>query len=141
MAIQRSSFVFGVLCSTLLFAAALSGQASAHSVTQTFRVNGLPLPSASWDRQAGIDAVQADAWFENYKFLNGENLERLRIHYATLGTPHRNAQCDIDNAVLVLHWTGADSRALLAPSFMKALFDPGRPLDARHYYLIFIDNV
>jgi hypothetical protein len=35
----------------------------------------------------------------------------VRIHYATLGTPpHRNAQGDVENAVLVLHWTGADGR-------------------------------
>jgi homoserine O-acetyltransferase len=86
-------------------------------------------------------AVQADATFDNYKFRDGETLERLKIHYATLGTPHRNAQGDIDNAVLVLHWTGADSRALLSPTYTKALFDPGRPLDANRYYLIFADSV
>jgi homoserine O-acetyltransferase len=81
------------------------------------------------------------AWFENYKFRDGESSPRLRIHYATLGTPHRNAQGDIDNAVLVLHWTGADGRALLSPTYMNALFDPGRPLDAHSYYLIFPDSV
>ncbi|MBA2937218.1 alpha/beta fold hydrolase [Paenibacillus sp. CGMCC 1.16610] len=99
------------------------------------------MPSASRDRQAVSGAVQADACFKNYKFRSGETLERLRIHYATLGTPHRNAKGDIDNAVLVLHWTDADSRALLAPSFMKALYNPGRPLDTQRYYLIFVDNV
>jgi homoserine O-acetyltransferase/O-succinyltransferase len=31
--------------------------------------------------------------------------------------------------------------ALLSPTYMKALFAPGRPLDARRYYLIFPDNV
>ena len=86
-------------------------------------------------------AVQADAWLDNYTFRNGETLERLKIHYATLGTPHRNARGDIDNAVLVLHWTGADGSTLLSPTFTKALFDAGRPLDARRYYLIFPDNV
>jgi homoserine O-acetyltransferase/O-succinyltransferase len=93
------------------------------------------------DRQVNPAAVQADAWFDNYKFRNGETLERLKIHYATLGTPHRNAQGDIDNAVLVLHWTGADGRTLLDATYTKALFDPGRPLDASRYYLIFPDNV
>jgi homoserine O-acetyltransferase len=86
-------------------------------------------------------AVQADAWFDNYKFRDGETLARLKIHYSTLGTPHRNAQGEIDNAVLVLHWTGADSRALLSPTYSKALFDPGSPLDARRYYLIVPDSV
>jgi homoserine O-acetyltransferase len=97
--------------------------------------------AAPWAQEANPAAVQTDAWFDNYKFRNGETLERLKIHYATLGTPHRNARDDIDNAVLVLHWTGADGRALLSPTFTKALFDPGRPLDASRYYLIFPDSV
>ncbi|MFF2090881.1 alpha/beta fold hydrolase [Paenibacillus sp. NPDC058174] len=85
--------------------------------------------------------VQADAWFDNYKFRSGETLDRLRIHYVTMGTPRRDTYGEIDNAVLVLHWTGASSQNLLAPEFRKALFNPGKPLDAGRYYLIFIDNV
>jgi homoserine O-acetyltransferase len=94
-----------------------------------------------WDKRANPAAVEADAWFDNYRFHDGETLARLKIHYATLGTPHRDANGEIDNAVLVLHWTGADSRALLSPTYVKALFDPGRPLDARRYYLIFPDSI
>src|SRR5579872_489678 len=70
-----------------------------------------------WDRSGSREAVQADAWFENYRFRSGETLQRLKIHYAMLGTPHRNARGEIDNAVLMLHWTGADGRALLSPLF------------------------
>jgi homoserine O-acetyltransferase len=112
---------------------------------------GSPLPhtaqaqdgtgAAPWDRQENSVVKQADAWFENYKFRDGESIPRLRIHYATLGISHRNDQGDIDNAVLVLHWTGADGRALLSPTYMKALFDRGQPLDAHSYYLIFPDSV
>ena len=65
----------------------------------------------------------------------------MRIHYATLGSPHRAEDGQIDNAVLVLHWTGASGRALLTPAYMQALFDPGRPLDAARYFLIFADSV
>ncbi|MEI5998157.1 alpha/beta fold hydrolase [Paraburkholderia bengalensis] len=93
------------------------------------------------DQRGNPAANQADAWFDNYRFRDGETLPRLKLHYATLGTPHRNAQGAIDNAVLVLHWTGADGRTLLGPTYTKALFDPGRPLDANRYYLIFPDNV
>lgn len=57
------------------------------------------------------------------------------------GTPHQNAKGEIDNAVLALHWTGGDSRVLLSPTFTQALFNPGRPLDAKRYYLIFPDSV
>src|ERR1700741_2802613 len=98
--------------------------------------NGGPLGAG--DNQA---AKQAEANFGHYQFRDGESLDDLHIHYATMGQPHRNARGDIDNAVLVLHWTGADGRALLSPTFTKALFDPGRPLDAGRYYLIFPDSV
>ena len=86
-------------------------------------------------------AAQADAWFENYRFRDGEILPRVRIHYATLGRLHRNAQGQIDNAVLVIHWTGADGNTLLSRNYMPALFAPGRPLDATRYFLILPDNV
>ena len=85
--------------------------------------------------------MPADAWFEQYRFRDGEVLPRLRLHYATLGTPHRNAAGEIDNAVLVVHWTGVDGSALLTKNYVDALFAPGRPLDAARYYLIFPDNV
>ena len=86
-------------------------------------------------------ATQAEAVFANYRFRDGQTLPEVRIHYATLGSAHRNAAGQVDNAVLVLHWTGSDSRVLLTPGYMKALFDPGRPLDARHYFLIFADSI
>lgn len=74
-------------------------------------------------------------------FRDGETLPQLRIHYATLGKPDRDAHGEIDNAVLVLHWTGADGRAVLSPESTESLYDSGRPLDANRYYLIFVDNV
>lgn len=86
-------------------------------------------------------AKQADAYYDDYRFRDGESLPRLRLHYATLGSPHRNEHGDIDNAVLVLHWTASAGSALLTPEYVKALFDPGQPLDARRYYLIFPDNL
>ena len=126
--------------SALLGAVALGGQSAAQPNTSkpqpSSEANGSPL-----DRQENVAAKQADAWFENYRFRDGETIARVRIHYATLGSPNRDARGDIDNAVLVLHWTGADGRVLLTPTYMKALFDPGRALDAHRYFLIFPDNV
>jgi homoserine O-acetyltransferase/O-succinyltransferase len=72
-------------------------------------------------------ATQANVVFTNYQFRSGDILPQVRIHYATLGSPHRGTSGQIDNAILVLHWTGSDSRALLTPTYMQALFDPGRP--------------
>src|SRR5580693_6349868 len=97
--------------------------------------------SARWTQEHSGIAAQADALFENYHFHDGEILPRVRIHYATLGSPHRNPQGQIDNAVLVIHWTGADGNTLLSKNFMEALFAPGRPLDATRYFLILPDNV
>jgi homoserine O-acetyltransferase/O-succinyltransferase len=121
-----------------LFATTLAGSAFAQSTSSSAAGSG---PASPWDQRVNADAIQVDAWFQNYKFRNGGTLERLKIHYAILGTPHRNAKGDIDNAVLVLHWTGGDSRVLLSPTFTQALFNPGRPLDAKRYYLIFPDSV
>ena len=54
--------------------------------------------------------------------------------------PHRAANGDIDNAVMVLHWTGSSSASLLTEEYIASLFSDGAPLDARRYYLIFPDN-
>jgi homoserine O-acetyltransferase len=97
--------------------------------------------SSRWTQEQSEIAAQADAWFEDYRFHDGEILPRVRIHYATLGRPHRNAQGQIDNAVLVIHWTGADGNTLLSRNYMQALFAPGRPLDATRHFLILPDNV
>ncbi len=98
-------------------------------------------PRAPWEVQANGAAKPADVIYHNYRFRNGQVLPDLRIHYATLGQPHRNAAGEIDNAVMVLHWTGASGASLLSPNYMSALFDPGRPLDRSRYFLIFPDNV
>jgi homoserine O-acetyltransferase/O-succinyltransferase len=97
--------------------------------------------SGPWGGGDNPAAQQRDANFPRYTFRDGETLDNVRIHYATMGEPHRNASGEIDNAVLVLHWTGSDSRAVLTPLYMKALYDPGRPLDARQYFLIFPDSI
>jgi homoserine O-acetyltransferase len=98
-------------------------------------------PSSVFPGYVSSAAKQTDVWLDNYRFRDGEMLARLRLHYATLGTPRRNANGQIINAVLVLHWTGADSSVLQGPGYMTALFALGRPLDAQKYYLIFPDNV
>lgn len=131
----KISVLSGILLTSSLCASPAFAQPN------TLTPAGSNVTASPWDRQINTAAVQADAWFDNYTFRDGQILKRLKIHYATLGKPHRNTKGDIDNAILVLHWTGADSRALLSPTFMKALFDSGRPLDANRYYLIFADSV
>lgn len=84
--------------------------------------------------------TQADAIYDNYRLRDGETIERLRLHYATLGSPHRDGKGEIDNAVMVLHWTGNSGASLLTPEYIKSLFAEGAPLDADRFYLIFPDN-
>jgi homoserine O-acetyltransferase/O-succinyltransferase len=84
---------------------------------------------------------QSDALFANYKFRDGETLPTLRVHYVTLGHPHKNETGAVDNAVLVLHWTNASGNALLTPEYRRALFAPGSPIDATRFYVIIPDDV
>ena len=77
----------------------------------------------------------------NFVFSDGEKLPVLHLHYRTLGTPHRGRDGHVDNAVLLLHGTGGSSRSFLIPTFADVLFGPGQPLDTRHYFLIFPDEI
>ena len=71
---------------------------------------------------------------KNFKFGSGESLPELKLHYLTLGTPHRNAAGHVDNAVLLLHGTGGNAHSLLNPLFSNVLFVPGgRP---RHHEIL-----
>lgn len=92
--------------------------------------------------QASVDGMrQSDVIFSNYKFRDGETLPQLRMHYATLGNPHRNTEGVIDNAILLLHWTNASSQALLLPEYQDALFAHGAPLDVTRFFVIIPDDV
>jgi homoserine O-acetyltransferase len=90
---------------------------------------------------AAIDPRQADAFYVNHRFRNGETLDQLRLHYALLGQPHRDKHGAIDNAVLLLHWTNASSQDLLSPEYKEALFAPGAPFDITRFFVIIPDNV
>ena len=61
-------------CGTLLATVALAGQANAQSPHAPIETNASP-----WDRQENAAARHADAWFENYKFRNGETIASGRM--------------------------------------------------------------
>lgn len=90
---------------------------------------------------AALSRREDDASFANYKFRDGQTLPTLRLHYATFGTPHKNTEGAVDNAVLFLHWTNASSQALSSAEFQKALFAAGAPLDSTRYYVIIPDDI
>jgi homoserine O-acetyltransferase/O-succinyltransferase len=85
--------------------------------------------------------TEGDVTLRDFRFRSGETMAELRIHYATLGTPHRDARGNIDNAVMVLHGTGGSGRQFLQPQFADALYGPGQPLDLARHYVILPDGI
>lgn len=77
----------------------------------------------------------------NFKFGDGRILPVLRLHYLTLGKPHRDSAGHTDNAVLLLHGTGGNASSLLNPVFSNVLFGPGALLDINKYFLILPDDI
>jgi homoserine O-acetyltransferase len=88
-----------------------------------------------------IEPKAADYVVRDFRFRSGETLPKLRLHYYTLGTPHRNAKGEIDNAVMVLHGTGGSGRQFLQPQFADVLLAPGGLLDPAKYFVILPDNI
>lgn len=84
-------------------------------------------------------ATPHDFVMKDFRFRTGETLPELKIHYYTVGTPHRDAGGEIDNAVLLLHGTGGNGRSLLNPIFADVLMVPGGLLDPSKYFLILPD--
>lgn len=84
---------------------------------------------------------EADFRIHDVRFRSGESMAEVRIHYSTLGEPHRDAHGQIDNAVMVLHGTGGSGHQFLAPQFADELYGPGQPLDIRKYWIILPDNI
>jgi homoserine O-acetyltransferase len=85
VAALRWSVLFGALLSVGSLTPAM-----AEDMTQAAQPARTKVPPP-WDVTANPAAQQQEAWFDNYQFRDGETLTRLRIHYATLGKPHRDA--------------------------------------------------
>jgi homoserine O-acetyltransferase len=109
------------------------------------------LTVATWFATAALPALaqtdyasqltEGDVVLRDFRFASGETLPELRIHYATLGTPRRDAEGRIVNAVMVLHGTGGSGRQFLQPQFADELYGPGQPLDITRYYVILPDGI
>ena len=97
-------------------------------------------PALAQNNYASLLA-EGDVMLRDFRFGSGETLPELRIHYATLGTPRRDAAGRIVNAVMVLHGTGGSGRQFLQPQFADELYGPGQPLDIRRYYIILPDGI
>jgi homoserine O-acetyltransferase len=91
--------------------------------------------TSHWPAQDGNYVIQ------NFHFGSGESIPELKLHYLTLGKPHRDAAGHTDNVVLLLHGTGGDAHSLLNPVFSDVLFGPGQPLDITKFYIILPDDI
>jgi homoserine O-acetyltransferase/O-succinyltransferase len=90
-------------------------------------------------------AVQGDYVVRDFKFHTGEKLAELHQHYASWGTPRRNAAGEVTNAVLLLHGTMGAGINWGGPSAespnVHPLFGPGGALDMGEYYVIAPDTI
>lgn len=85
--------------------------------------------------------AEGDHVVRGFRFASGERLPELRLHYRTLGTPRRDAQGRVTNAVLWLHGTGGSGAQFLRPQFADVLLTPGGPLDPADWYVILPDSI
>ncbi|MBZ6377711.1 alpha/beta fold hydrolase [Pacificimonas aurantium] len=128
-----------------LRAAQLSAARMSHlifSVTALI-ASAIAAPGLAQDAQPfdTSQAVEADFVMDEFTFGTGERLEDVRLHYRTLGTPHRGPDGEIDNAVMILHGTGGTGAQFLRPRFTDLLFGEGQPLDTSRYFIILPDNI
>jgi homoserine O-acetyltransferase len=82
-----------------------------------------------------------DFVIKNFKFKSGETLPELSLHYVSLGTPQRDANGKVTNAVLILHGTGGSGNQFINERFAGVLFGPGQLLDATRYFIVLPDNI
>jgi homoserine O-acetyltransferase len=124
----------GILIATLIL---LSVAASSQTNSPAPAVAPTPVsaPAVNWPTADGTTILPS------FRFGTGETLPQLKLHYLTLGTPHRNAAGHVDNAVLLLHGTGGSAHSLLNPIFSNVLFGTGEPLDITKYFLILPDDI
>lgn len=85
--------------------------------------------------------TEGDHIIRDFRFQTGETLSEVRMHYRTLGTPRRDSQGIVRNAVLVLHGTTGSSAQFLRAEFAGELFGKDQLLDASRYFIIIPDNL
>jgi homoserine O-acetyltransferase len=92
-------------------------------------------------RGAVAGATEHDFVIHDVTFTDGSTLPELKIHYATIGTPRREADGKVHNAVIILHGTTGSGAGFLGASFGGQLFGPGQLLDSATHYIILPDGI
>ncbi|WP_439106400.1 alpha/beta fold hydrolase [Congregibacter sp.] len=91
---------------------------------------------------AALELLPVDGQFtiDNFSYEDGST-ESLTQHYRTLGTPRRNAEGEVTNAVLIMHGTTGSGAGFLRDKFAAVLFSSGGILDASRYYIVLTDAI
>ena len=83
----------------------------------------------------------ADYLIHDFRFNSGEALPEVRMHYLTFGSPRRDGNGKVRNAVLILHGTTGNSSNFVRAEFAGELFGSGQLLDATRYFVVIPDNL
>ena len=100
-------------------------------------IGAVPAAAEDW----AAKAERHDIRLADFTFDTGATLRSITMTAYTLGTPQRDAEGRITNAIMLLHGTGGDGHSLLRPMFGDQLFGPGQPLDLATHYIISPDNL
>ncbi len=109
--------------------------------SKTIVLGTLLLALAGLPASALSPPTEGDVVLKGFRFVSGEMLPELRVHYRTFGRPERDAQGTVRNAVLILHGTTGSGSQFLRPEFAGELFEPGQPLDAARYFIVMPDGI
>src|ERR1022692_1514611 len=96
----------------------------------------LPLRAADYPAP-----TEGDYTIHNFKFVSGETLPELKIHYRTLGKPEKDAQGRTTNAVLITHGTTGSGAQFIRPEFAGELFGKDQPLDVAKFFIVLPDGI
>jgi len=85
--------------------------------------------------------VEGDFALPQFRFVSGETLPTLTLHYTTVGQPRQDRSGKIVNAVVIMHGTTGAGTNFLSEQFAGHLFAPGQLLDAAKYFIILPDAI
>jgi homoserine O-acetyltransferase/O-succinyltransferase len=91
-------------------------------------------PNTNWPGYQERDYI-----IRNYKFVGGESLPEVKLHFRAIGTARRNAAGEVVNAVLLLQGNTGTGANWFRPTLADELFKPGQPLDPAKYFIIMPD--
>jgi len=84
--------------------------------------------------------TEGDFTIPDFAYQDGSR-EALTQHFYTLGTPRRDSNGQVTNAVLIMHGTTGSGAGFLSERYAGVLFGEGQILDAADYFIILPDAI